>query len=62
MSYLIHQKIQKASESKDATDARGDAHDVPTMDDLANEQALGYENSASDKDGDEGAAVESYKK
>ncbi len=35
------------------------AHDVLTMDDLANEQALGYDDSASDNDGDECTADDS---
>ncbi len=52
-------EIQKASESGNATDARGEAQDVPTMDDLTNEQAPEYEDNASDKHGDECAAAES---
>ncbi len=52
-------EIQKALESGDATDARGDALDVLTMDDFANEQAPEHEDNASDKDGDECAAAES---
>ncbi len=39
-----------------------DALNVPTIDDLANEQAPEYEDSASDMDGDECAAAESEEK
>jgi hypothetical protein len=46
-------EVCKATESANATDARGDAQDVLIMNDTASEQGSEDEDSASDKDGDE---------
>ncbi len=45
--------IQKAFESGDATDARGDEQDVPIMNNTASEQGSEDEDCASDKYADE---------
>ncbi len=58
MSYVVHQR-SKTPWNLEMTDARGNALNVPTMNDHVYEQDPESEDSALDEEGDECAAAES---